>query len=226
MCGRYTLRTPADALVEVFALQQAFDFTLRYNIAPTQDVPVILQEREGHARELVAMHWGLIPFWAKDPKMGGRMINARAESLADKSAFRRAFQKRRCLVPADGYFEWQRVGKQKQPYFIHRNDDRPFAFAGLWEVWHGTQPALRSYTIVTTDSNELTHHLHERMPVILHAEDYDRWLDPQNQDIESLQQLLVPWHEPDLRVDAVGTHVNHVKNDDPGCIAIQRELFS
>jgi len=226
MCGRYTLRTPADALIEIFDLQQTFDFVLRYNIAPTQDVPVIFQDREQGSRHLVAMHWGLIPFWAKDPKLGGKMINARAESLVDKSAFRQAFLKRRCLVPADGYFEWQKVGKRKQPYYIHRTDDHAFAFAGLWEVWHGTEPPLKSYSIVTTESNALTKDLHDRMPVILHPSDYDRWLDPHNQDIQSLQELLTPWNDPDLRVDPVNAHVNNVKNDDVKCIAIERELFS
>jgi len=225
MCGRYTLRTPVDALIEIFDLQQTFEFVLRYNIAPTQDVPVIVQDRENSSRHLVAMHWGLVPFWSKDPKSASRMINARSESLADKPAFRQAFLKRRCLVPADGYFEWQKSGKTKQPFYIHRTDDQPFAFAGLWEVWHGTEPALKSYSIVTSESSQLTRDLHERMPVILHPSDYDQWLDPKNQDVKSLQELLVPWEAPDLRVDPVSTHVNHVKNDDEKCIAIERQLF-
>lgn len=225
MCGRYTLRTPADVLVEVFDLAPAYDFALRYNIAPTQDVPSIIRDRDDGARHLMPMHWGLVPFWAKEPSLGGRMINARAESVSEKPAFRQAFLKRRCLIPTDGYYEWQKVGKRKQPYYFHRVDDCPFAFAGLWELWKGVDPPLRSCTIITTDANDLAREFHDRMPVILHASDYDQWLDPQNDDVAGLKSLLVPWTDNDLRADPVSTHVNNVRHDDPSCMAVERSLF-
>ncbi len=224
MCGRFTLRTPAADLIEVFQVDEAPDFPLRYNIAPTQDIVAVRSGHDGR-REMVQLHWGLIPFWAKDPAIGNRMINARAESLAEKPAFRQAFRKRRCLIVADGFFEWQKVGKQKQPYYIHRHDDRPFAFAGLWESWPGTEPPLQSCTIITTDANETTRPIHDRMPVILPEQDYDEWLDPENNDTDRLQQLLRPLEDDVLRADPVSTYVNKVQNDDPRCIEVQRPLF-
>jgi putative SOS response-associated peptidase YedK len=163
----------------------------------------------------------LIPAWAKDPSIGNRMINARAETVADKPAFRAAFRRRRCLVPADGYFEWQKTGRAKQPYYIRLADERPFAMAGLWEVW--TDPAtsqrLESCTVITTDANDLTRPIHDRMPVILPAAEYATWLDPQPPTTETLRDLLRPFDSSAMRADPVDSHVNNPRNDDPRCVA-------
>ena len=240
MCGRFTLRTPATVLVEHFMLGASPDLVPRYNIAPTQLVPIV---RPGDAqRELFAMRWGLIPFWAKDKRIGARMINARAETVATKSAFRSAFKKRRCLVPSDGYYEWITEGKQKVPFLIRKSDDEPFAMAGLWERWKSKEEPssadnpssgdadsdadkiIESFTIITTAANKETEDVHDRMPVILDPEDYDQWLDPDSYDIEGLQELLVPFESP-LQVEPVNPIVNSVKNDVPECVDVQPRLF-
>ncbi|MEQ8787488.1 MAG: SOS response-associated peptidase [Pirellulaceae bacterium] len=224
MCGRFTLRTPAGVLVEQFRLESAPELAPRYNIAPTQDVAVVRNEHDtaqddAARRELVLMHWGLVPSWSKDPKQGARMINARGETAAEKPSFRAAFKRRRCLVLADGYYEWQKTGgKHKQPFLIHRDDGAAFAFAGLWERWKGDDgPPLESCTIITTSSAESTREIHDRMPVILDEADYDLWLDVQFEDRERLQQLLIPWESDELVAEPVSTHVNNVRHDDPQC---------
>lgn len=224
MCGRFTLRTPTDRLVEIFALNEALDLPLRFNIAPTQDLAAIRGD-EDDQRHFCLLRWGLVPSWAKDPSIGNRMINARAESVAEKPAFRAAFRRRRCLVPADGYYEWQKQGQKKQPFYIHRRDDLPFAFAGLWENWSGTQPPLESCTLITTDANELTRPIHDRMPVIIAPENYREWLDPRNNDVQRLQALLRPYAEDELQADPVSTYVNNPRNEGPQCIAVQKDLF-
>jgi putative SOS response-associated peptidase YedK len=193
---------------------------LRYNIAPTQQVPVV---RAGNdTRQLTTMHWGLVPSWAKDPKIAYSTINARAETLATKPAFRTAFQKRRCLVVADGYYEWLKVGKLKQPYLYEIGDGRPFAFAGLWEQWwgpdHKNETPLESCTIVTTAANELASHVHNRMPVVLHENDYGAWLDPANQIGDSLQYLFEPYPADEMTVRPVSTFVNNARNEGPECL--------
>ena len=179
MCGRFTLRAPASVIAEQFALFEVPPFTARFNIAPTQPVPVIrmrpgpsLRARRG-SRELVWLRWGLVPGWAKDPAIGSRLINARAETAAEKPAFRTALRQRRCLVAADGFYEWQQAGRTKQPYFIHLRDDRPFAFAGLWEAWEGADHAwLETCTLLTTGPNDVVRPIHDRMPVILPPQAY------------------------------------------------------
>ena len=228
MCGRFTLRTPTNLLVQQFLLDSAPELPLRYNIAPTQSVAVARESSDLPGRHLVMLQWGLIPSWAKDPKMGARMINARGETVAEKPSFRAAFKRRRCLVLADGYYEWQKGAAKgkKQPVYITMADDRPFAFAGLWEHWEGSgEGPIESCTIITTDSNDLTADVHDRMPVILHAEDYDLWLDRELEEKEPLLPLLRPYHSDDMKVTLVSTHVNNARNDDPGCIQAQRELF-
>lgn len=167
MCGRFTLRVPAAELVEIFRLLRRPDVQPRYNIAPTQPVAVV--RRIDRGRELSMLRWGLVPSWAKDPKIGARMINARAETVATKPAFRTALRRRRCLVPADGFYEWAKsAGGTKQPHYITRRDGRPFAFAGLWESWDGPDgSSIESCTIVTTEANDLVGRIHDRMPVIL-----------------------------------------------------------
>jgi len=225
MCGRFTLRTPTGVLVEQFRLESAPDLSPRYNIAPTQDVAVVRNQRGDSAgeptRELVMLHWGLVPSWSKDPKQGARMINARGETVAEKPAFRAAFRRRRCLVPADGYYEWKKTGgKQKQPYLIHREDDEPFAFAGLWERWSKdeNEPPLESCTIITSASAGVTSDLHDRMPVILDEADYDLWLDVEFEDYDRLKELLEPHQVEAIVAEPVSTHVNNVRNEDPQCV--------
>jgi len=227
MCGRFTLRTPPKDLSEVFACDVDSDLSPRYNIAPTQLVLSIRKLPDAASRRFTLLRWGLIPSWAKDMSMAARMINARGDTVAEKPAFRAAFRRRRCLVTADGYFEWVKAGKLKQPYYIRMRDDRPFAFAGLWELWRdrSTDQTLESCTIITTEANELTRSIHDRMPVIVNAADYDLWLDPAVQDTDRLQPLLRPYDSERMLVDPVDRYVNSPKNDDPKCIRVVKELF-
>ncbi len=229
MCGRFTLRTPTPVLAARFRLATMPELIPRYNIGPTQLVPAVRPSIDGE-REFARLHWGLIPFWAKDPKIGSRMINARAETVADKPAFRRAFRKRRCLIVADGYYEWRKVGREKLPHYIRMQDDQPFAMAGLWERWHGGTEAqldepLESCTIITTESNELTADIHDRMPVILAEQQWDSWLDSELEDVQTLQPLLQPYSSNAMKMDPVSKHVNNVRHEDARCIEIQRELY-
>jgi putative SOS response-associated peptidase YedK len=191
MCGRYTLRTPVDTLAERFEIDDTpSSIAASYNVAPTQGVATVLVE--GGKRKLEMLHWGLIPSWADDPSIGNKMINARAETVAEKPSFRKAFRNHRCLVLADGFYEWQKTANGKQPYYIRMEDDSPFAFAGLWERWkNGSE--VRSATIITTDANDIVAPIHNRMPVILHPEDYGLWLDPDFDEKEPLTTLLKPY---------------------------------
>jgi putative SOS response-associated peptidase YedK len=220
MCGRFTLRTPASAVAEQFGLAEILPLEPRFNIAPTQTVAVVRQSRESRgARELVWMRWGLIPGWADDPAIGNRMINARAETAAQKPAFRQAFRRRRCLLVADGFYEWQRVGKRKQPYYLRMRDERPFGMAGLWETWRSPEDeTIRSCTILTTEANSLVVAVHDRMPVIIDAADYDRWLDPAIEDPDELTPLLYPYSSNAMVAYPVGDRVNKPGNDGPGCV--------
>lgn len=225
MCGRYALYTPPEAMVRLFGITEMHitDLAPRYNIAPTQDVPIVRVSPYGEpaeagsdVRELAVVHWGLVPFWAKDPSIGNRMINARAETVADKPAFRAAFSRRRCLVPADGFFEWRKSAEGKQPWYIHGAANEPMAFAGLWEVWDGkgTEPPLASCTIITTRANRFMAPLHERMPVVLEGPDRDAWLDPETPK-PMLQGLLEPHDDLALEAHPVSRKVNSPFNEAP-----------
>jgi putative SOS response-associated peptidase YedK len=219
MCGRFTLRTPARDLVEIFELLREPELFPRYNIAPTQNVAVIRQD--GKSRELSLMRWGLVPTWSKDPKAGPPLINARAETVATKPSFRTAFKRRRCLIPADGFYEWQKQtdSKTKIPHYIRMAKDRAFAFAGLWETWHGNDgSALDSCTIVTTDANDLMLPLHDRMPVILPEENFAQWLDPKNENVPELEALLRPYSPTEMTAFPISTLVNSPRNERPECI--------
>ena len=218
MCGRFTLGATAATLAAQFDLATVPTWTPRYNIAPTQEVLVVRQPSPQANREARLHRWGLIPPWAKDPSIGNRMINARAETVATKPAFRRAFKERRCLLLADGLYEWQRQERRKQPFYIRLRDGRPFAFAGLWEHWEGSEGmAIQSCTILTTTSNEVVGRIHDRMPVILNPTDYDRWLDPSIQEPAVLQTLLRPYPADEMTAYPVSTLVNSPANDNPGC---------
>lgn len=217
MCGRFTLRTPPKDLVEVFQLLHTLEMTPRYNIAPTQPVAVVRQGAS--CREMSFLRWGLVPSWAKDIKIGASLINARADTIATKPSFRTAFKRRRCLIPADGFYEWKKgEGKTKQPFYIRLKKDYPFAFAGLWEHWEGPDNStIDSCTIMTTDANETLRPLHDRMPVILHEEDYDRWLDPKT-DPTQLGELLKPYPPEEMTAFPISTFVNNARNESAQCI--------
>ena len=217
MCGRFTLHSRLNLILQQFAIEigEGIDFGPRYNIAPTQQVPVIRVEQESGKRMIELRRWGLIPSWAKDAKLGARMINARGETVASKPSFRAAFKRRRCLVPADGYFEWQKTDDGKQPFYIRPADDRPFAMAGLWESNRKIDAGYETFTIITTNSNSATRSLHDRMPVILHADDYDAWLDPSNDSTDALQDLLAPLEDDPMEITRISTQVNSVRNDKP-----------
>ena len=217
MCGRFTLRVSPAELAEAFELLRRPELKSRYNIAPTQPVAVI--RSAGSGRDLSLMHWGLIPSWSKDPSIGARMINARAETVATKPSFRSAFKQRRCLIPADGFYEWKKTGaKTKQPFLIGLRSGEPFAFAGLWEHWKGNDSEIDSCTIITGEPNEVAAEVHDRMPVILTPEDYDRWLDPKNTATDELQSLLVSYPAEEMAARPVSTRVNNPRNDVPECV--------
>ena len=217
MCGRYTLKTPINVLVEHFGIEEyPSSLVPSYNIAPTQEVAAVVEEDE--KRKLEAFRWGLIPSWAKDPAIGNKMINSRAETVSEKPSFRSAFKKRRCLIVADGFYEWQKTDDGKQPYHFKMKDSSPFAFAGLWETWDKEGEEIRSCSIITTDANDLMSEIHHRMPVILPPENYEAWLDPGLEEKETLMDLLRPY--PSDRMDAypVSRRVNRPSNNEPGVV--------
>jgi putative SOS response-associated peptidase YedK len=217
MCGRYMLTSPVEALRQLFLFEQRPNLMPRYNVAPTQEVPVVRLTRDGTERELIMARWGLVPFWADDLKIGNRLINARRESVHTMRPFREAYQRRRCLVPADGFFEWRKEGKARQPLLFRRKDRAPFAFAGLWERWKNPadDTVVRSCTIITCPANELVAPIHDRMPVILAPADHARWLDPAATDGRS---LLAPCPAVWLESVAVSPRVNNPRHDDVECI--------
>lgn len=220
MCGRFTLISPGEVLAEFFELVDTPDIEPRYNIAPTQAVGVVRRDRD--IRRFDLMHWGLIPSWAKDPTIGSRMINARSETAATKPSFRSAVKYRRCLLPTDGFYEWKAIAgqKRKQPYYIRMADDRPFAFAGLWEHWEGLDgAAIDSCTILTTEPNEMMADIHDRMPVILDPKDFAQWLDPEVKTADVLHPPLRSYPAGGMTAYPVSTMVNRPSNDSAGCIA-------
>lgn len=219
MCGRFTLHTPADTVAELFDLSEVPEWTPRYNLAPTQQVPTVRADGAEHKRKFHALTWGLIPSWARDPKMGARMINARAETVHEKPTFRTAFRQRRCLILADGFYEWKRLERGKQPHFISMQDGRPFALAGLWEHWERPgEPPIDSCTIITTEPNELLAPIHDRMPVILDESAYDEWMDPDLRDVKRLGELLRPFPPTRMMAYPISKLVNSPSNDGPECV--------
>ncbi|MEP7181272.1 MAG: SOS response-associated peptidase [Betaproteobacteria bacterium] len=219
MCGRYELHSHPAAIALAFGLAQTPELHPRYNIAPMTDIPVVRVNATG-ARELVRMRWGLVPRWAKDPSIGAKMINARGETIAEKPSFRTAYRKHRCLLPADGFYEWVQVGggshPTKQPMHIGMKDGSPFGFAGLAERWLSAEgEVLDSCTIVTTEANELLRPIHDRMPVIVAADAYARWLDPAHTDVAD---LVAPFPSAAMAAYPVSTRVNNVRHDDAALI--------
>ena len=215
MCGRYTLSTPAGRLAEEFQLDSTVEIPPSYNVAPTQQVAAVLEDEGG--RRLEMLRWGLVPSWADDPDIGARMINARSETAPEKPSFRRAFRGRRCLIAADGFYEWKREEGGKQPYYFRMQDGRPFAFAGLWESWDKGGGELLTCTILTTRPNSVLEGIHDRMPVILPHDAYNAWLDP-DADREELGELMIPYPGDDLETYPVSRFVNSPRNNDERCI--------
>jgi putative SOS response-associated peptidase YedK len=217
MCGRYTLKSNPHAVAALCNLPSIPELKARFNIAPTQLVPVVRAGQNG--RELAMLRWGLIPSWAKDAKIAHSLINARSETAASKPAFRSAFKRRRCLLPSDGFYEWKKVGKQKLPLHIRRRDEAPFAFAGLWECWHPPEgDPVETCTILTTASNEVVAPYHERMPVILPPEHFDEWLKPGDADAEGFLPLMVPYGAAEMEAVPANPIVNSPKLDCPECL--------
>ena len=234
MCGRYRLSRRKQLVEEYFdTVSDEPDWNPRYNIAPTQPIPVIRQHPKEPVRQLSLIRWGLIPSWAKDPSVGVQMINARSETAATKPAFRDALKSRRCLIPADGFYEWMRTGRAKQPYCFEVNGGELFAFAGIWDRWKDPSGNwVKTCSILTTTPNAVTSAVHDRMPVILDPDSYDLWLDPGIREVAVVSELLKPFDARMMRCYPVSTRINHVANDDEECSRptetpkVQERLFS
>ena len=221
VCGRYALTVAPDVLAALFSLSGSTDFMARFNLAPSQEAPVIVRGELGRDRALTSMRWGLVPSWAKDSKIAHRTINARSETAAEKPSFRSAFKRRRCLVPASWFYEWQREAGAKVPYRIQRADHRPLAFAGLWERWTGSaaEPPRVSFTVLTTDANDDVAPLHDRMPCLIEPDDFDRWLTPEVDDGDATARMLAPAPAGLLALDRVSSRLNSVRNEGSGLMA-------
>jgi len=234
VCGRYRLSRRKQLVEEYFdSAPWDDDWNPRYNIAPTQQIPVVRQHPKEPVRQISTMRWGLIPSWAKDMSGAARMINARSETAHTLPAFREAMKLRRCLVPADGFYEWQRRGSAKQPFCFEVGDGGLFAFAGLWERWRDPSGQwVKSCSILTTTPNAVTSAIHDRMPVILDPESYDLWLDPGMTDVQVVSEFMKPYDASKMRCYPVSSRVNHVANDDEECsrsvevVETQDRLFS
>jgi putative SOS response-associated peptidase YedK len=234
MCGRYRLSRRKQIIEEHFdSADWQDDWNPRYNIAPTQPIPVIRQNPKEPVRELSLMRWGLVPSWAKDASGAAGMINARSETASTKPAFRDPLKFRRCLIPADGFYEWMRTGKAKQPYCVEVNGGELFAFTGLWDRWKDARGNwVKTCSILTTTPNVVAGKVHDRMPVILDPDGYDVWLDPGMQNVAAISELLMPYDAKSMRSYPVSTRINHVANDDADCsrevelAEAQNRLFS
>ncbi len=223
MCGRFVLRASPEQLKQLFDLEDEPYVEARYNIAPTQPVAIVRIAPEARTREWAHVLWGLIPSWSKDPTIGQRLINARSETVAEKPSFRSAFKRRRCLVPASGFYEWKKGATGKTPHFITTADEGPFAIAGLWETWHGPDGGeVATCTLLTTEANELMRDLHDRMPVIIAPDEYDMWLGTGHDDppevLANLRHLLRPYPSEAMQMWPVSTRVNNVRNESEACI--------
>jgi putative SOS response-associated peptidase YedK len=227
MCGRFALFESGEAIAETFGLSETPVVAPRYNIAPTQPVAAVRitphRAQDRQQREMALLHWGLIPSWAKDPALGSRLINARSETAAEKPSFRAAYKYRRCLVPASGFYEWQKVNGGKQPYFFHLEQKGPFAIAGLWEYWQSPDGSeIESVTLLTTSANEVVRPVHDRMPLMVAPADYALWLDPAVQHAGELQHLLRPYPAEEMAAYAVSTVVNNPRHEGEACLVPQQ----
>jgi putative SOS response-associated peptidase YedK len=228
VCGRFSLYESTSRLAERFSVDEVTteDLPARWNVAPTQPVLAVASSKDGSTRRLGTLRWGLVPWWAKDPSIGSRFINARSETLLTSRAFRSAVETRRCLIPANGFYEWQKLEdlggrKRSQPFYLHAADESPLALAGLWEIWRDAEGhALRTCTIITTKPNSTVAAVHDRMPVILDRQFWDRWLYPEPLTGEELEAMTLPAPEGELILDRVATLVNNVKNEGPELIGM------
>ncbi|GLH62255.1 SOS response-associated peptidase [Parageobacillus sp. G301] len=216
MCGRFSLTVGIEQLQSLFGFGYSENIAPRFNIAPSQQVLTVMEEDGARIGKM--MKWGLVPSWANDPKIGWKMINARAETVDEKASFRRAIKRRRCLILADGFYEWKKEGEKKIPYRFTLQNEQPFAFAGLWETWDKHGETLYTCTIITTKANELVGMIHDRMPVILPQEWHDAWLDPKLEDTDYIKSLLQPYPAEEMKMYEVSTIVNSPKNDVADCI--------
>ena len=220
MCGRFTLFEADKILSKEFGVSGVPPLSPRYNIAPSQPIAAVRTPHTGIGRELAHLRWGLVPSWSKDPAIGNRLINARAETVREKPSFRNAFRRHRCLIPTNGFYEWQRQERGKQPYFVRMRDERIFAFAGLWDRWESPDGGvIETCAILTTAANAVLAPIHGRMPVILPQAEYARWLDPALKDPDSLSPLLVPFPPEGMLAIPVSPRVNAPSTDDEKCIA-------
>jgi putative SOS response-associated peptidase YedK len=218
MCGRYRLSKRKQLIEQYFDATGEADWVPRYNLAPTQPVPVIRQHPKEPTRKLSLLRWGLIPYWSKDASGAARMINARSETASTQPAFRDAFKLRRCLIPADGFYEWKKQGTIKQPFCFEVNGGKLFAFAGLWERWKNPSGEwIKTCSILTTTPNPVAAAIHDRMPAILNPEDYDLWLDPGMRDAKTVADLLKPFDARQMDYYPISTRINQAANDDKEC---------
>ncbi len=224
MCGRFTLKYPVQEVLSAFGIGKTdIEYTPSYNVAPQQDIIGVVDDQGELGLE--QFRWGLIPFWAKDEKIGYKMINARGETIAEKASFRTSFKSKRCLVAADGFYEWKKVGNSKVPFYFTLANRKVFGFAGLWDQWNSPDgKAIKTCTIVTTNPNPLLKQVHDRMPVIIEKKDEKKWLG-QETDIDELQALIKPYPEKLMKKSQVTEFVNSVKNNSPKCIEAQQTLF-
>ncbi|HBE91899.1 MAG TPA: hypothetical protein DDW55_04980 [Gammaproteobacteria bacterium] len=216
MCGRFYLDAPDELVLTHFGLEGGIHLKARYNITPSQDIAIVRSGEQG--RELSLARWGLVPAWSREEKTQYSMINARADTVADKPAYRQAFRQRRCLIPASGFYEWRKMSSGKQPYRIGMADNGIMALAGLWEHWEGEGKSLDSCSIIVTEANDLIRPIHDRMPVILDREKFDHWLDPAYQDAAALQKLLQPYADGSMSLWPVSRRVNSPAYDDHSCV--------
>jgi putative SOS response-associated peptidase YedK len=218
MCGRYAIITAPEAIRRLFGYHERPNFPARYNVAPTQPIPIV--RLESGTRHFALVRWGLLPSWVKDPKTFTLLINARGENVLEKPAFRAAMQRRRCLIPADGFYEWKRTGDAKQPYYVRLRSGAPFAFAGLWETWTGPNgEEMETAAIVTTEANGAVSDIHDRMPVMLTPDAFDLWLDCARMDARTAAAAIAPLRDDAIEAYPVSSAVNRVANDNPDLIA-------
>lgn len=218
MCGRFVLKDNIKDLSSCFHIDDFDDLfpEPRYNICPGQNVPVIIMKDR---KMFIMMRWGLVPSWSNDPLIGFQMINARAETLTQKPSFKNSFKKHRCIIPCSGFYEWEKIDKKtKMPYYIRHKNGEPFALAGLWDEWNNDGGNLTTFTIITTTPNKIIEPIHDRMPVILKAEDHDMWLNPDIKNTENVITLLKPYPAEEMELYEISTYVNNPKNDSPECI--------
>ncbi|MFW6255417.1 MAG: SOS response-associated peptidase, partial [Candidatus Sumerlaeota bacterium] len=227
--GRFSLYIPGEKISEIFGLDEVLRMEPRYNVAPTQLVLTIVEDR---GRKPQVVQWGLVPPWAKDPSMASRMINARSETVAEKPAYRAAFHRRRCLLPANNFFAWKKEGGKSLPWCFKRRHDKIIAFAGIWEMWEREGHVIASCSILTTDANDLVKPIHHRMPLILHEDNWDRWLNPETNHLpatalkKELGPLMQAYPADDMTAYRVSEYVNSIHHDDPACLEpAEMEMF-